>query len=101
MPLFKLNQAALLCEADEFALLNELAQARSRTDRLFELVPRSLFYERPIRERHRLAFYLGHLEAFDVNLLLRDSAGQPLHNSVKNSGARREQMRKLHGLFAF
>jgi gamma-glutamyl hercynylcysteine S-oxide synthase len=27
------------------------------------------FYDRPIPERHRIIFYLGHLEAFDWNLL--------------------------------
>lgn len=27
------------------------------------------FYERPLPERHRINFYLGHLEAFDWNLL--------------------------------
>src|SRR5208282_2001939 len=27
------------------------------------------FYERPIPERHRIIFYVGHLEAFDWNLL--------------------------------
>ncbi len=26
-------------------------------------------YERPIAQRHRIAFYMGHLEAFDRNLL--------------------------------
>ena len=31
--------------------------------------PASTFYDRPIPERHRLIFYLGHLEAFDRNLL--------------------------------
>jgi len=44
------------------------AEARKQTDKLFELVPESL-YDRPIPERHRLVFYLGHLEAFDWNLL--------------------------------
>lgn len=43
--------------------------ARSRTDSLFRLLPPNSFYDRPIPERHRLIFYLGHLEAFDWNLL--------------------------------
>jgi hypothetical protein len=33
----------------------------------------------PVPERHRLIFYLGHLEAFDANLLLRDSLGRVPH----------------------
>jgi iron(II)-dependent oxidoreductase len=53
------------------AVAHQLARARARTDALFGLVPESLLFERPIAERHRIAFYLGHLEAFDVNLLLR------------------------------
>ncbi len=50
-------------------LLARLAQARTETDKLFELVRPDSFYERPIPERHRIVFYLGHLEAFDWNLL--------------------------------
>ncbi|HTZ00275.1 MAG TPA: SUMF1/EgtB/PvdO family nonheme iron enzyme [Rhodocyclaceae bacterium] len=53
----------------------ELAKARPRTDALFELVPQELLYARTIPERHRLAFYLGHVDAFDANLLLGDAAG--------------------------
>jgi len=51
------------------ALLERLADARLRTDALFELVRPDSLYERPIPERHRIIFYLGHLEAFDWNLL--------------------------------
>jgi gamma-glutamyl hercynylcysteine S-oxide synthase len=50
-------------------LLSRLHEARSRTDELFRLLPAGSFYDRPIAERHRLIFYLGHLEAFDWNLL--------------------------------
>jgi len=46
-----------------------LADAREQTDRLFGLVRPGSLYERPIPERHRIIFYLGHLEAFDWNLL--------------------------------
>jgi ergothioneine biosynthesis protein EgtB len=46
-----------------------LAAARKETDRLFNLVRPDSLYERPIPERHRIIFYLGHLEAFDWNLL--------------------------------
>jgi ergothioneine biosynthesis protein EgtB len=50
------------------SLLLELADARARSDSLFELVRPEASYERPIPERHRIIFYLGHLEAFDWNL---------------------------------
>jgi iron(II)-dependent oxidoreductase len=50
-------------------LLARLDQARSQTDRLFDLVEPEFLYQRPIPERHRIVFYVGHLEAFDWNLL--------------------------------
>src|SRR5271154_5038127 len=50
-------------------LLSRLEEARQRTDAIFGLLPPNSFYERPVAERHRLIFYLGHLEAFDWNLL--------------------------------
>jgi ergothioneine biosynthesis protein EgtB len=50
-------------------LLDRLNEARSRTDELFSIVNRDAMYERPIPERHRIIFYLGHVEAFDWNLL--------------------------------
>jgi iron(II)-dependent oxidoreductase len=46
-----------------------LADARARTDELFAIVRPSAMYDRPISERHRIIFYVGHLEAFDWNLL--------------------------------
>lgn len=55
-------------------LARELDRVRARTDALFAQVPDRDMFERPIAQRHRLAFYLGHLEAFDVNLLLRDAS---------------------------
>lgn len=50
-------------------LRQALSQARRQTDSLFDLVDPAALYERPIPERHRIVFYLGHLEAFDWNLL--------------------------------
>jgi iron(II)-dependent oxidoreductase len=50
-------------------LLDRFAQARARTDEIFAIVRPDSLYERPIAERHRIIFYLGHLEAFDWNLL--------------------------------
>lgn len=51
------------------ALLERVTEARRQTDKLFALVRPEALYERPIPERHRIIFYLGHLEAFDWNLL--------------------------------
>jgi ergothioneine biosynthesis protein EgtB len=49
-------------------LIGLLADARHRTDELFAVVKPDSLYERPIPERHRIVFYIGHLEAFDWNL---------------------------------
>src|ERR1700733_6944596 len=49
-------------------LIEQLANARQRTDELFAVVKPDALYERPIAERHRIVFYIGHLEAFDWNL---------------------------------
>jgi gamma-glutamyl hercynylcysteine S-oxide synthase len=49
-------------------LAARLADARAASDALFALVKPEFLYERPIRERHRIVFYIGHLEAFDRNL---------------------------------
>jgi gamma-glutamyl hercynylcysteine S-oxide synthase len=62
-------------------LLFRLEDARARTDALFKLLPPNSFYARPIPERHRLIFYLGHLETFDWNLLSR-SLGLESHDAT-------------------
>src|ERR1700749_1330743 len=50
-------------------LLERVPDARQRSDALFDIVRPDSIYERPIPERHRIIFYVGHLEAFDWNLL--------------------------------
>ena len=50
-------------------LIERVFDARRRSDALFNLVRAHALYERPIPERHRIIFYVGHLEAFDWNLL--------------------------------
>lgn len=52
-------------------LRTELARAREHTDALFALVADETLYERPISDRHRLVFYVGHLDAFDWNQVAR------------------------------
>jgi ergothioneine biosynthesis protein EgtB len=46
-----------------------LKAARERSEELFQIVRPEAMYDRPLPERHRVIFYLGHLEAFDWNLL--------------------------------
>jgi iron(II)-dependent oxidoreductase len=56
-------------------LHTRLTDARSRTDELFRLVRDEAIYDRPISERHRIIFYVGHVEAFDWNLLAQRAFG--------------------------
>ena len=59
-----------------------LADARANTDALFEVIQPGSLYERPIPERHRLVFYIGHLEAFDWNLLREPLGLETFHSSL-------------------
>jgi gamma-glutamyl hercynylcysteine S-oxide synthase len=57
-------------------LQTRLEDARARTDELFRLLRPGALNERPIPDRHRLIFYLGHLEAFDWNQICRGALGR-------------------------
>jgi iron(II)-dependent oxidoreductase len=58
-----------------------LDEARRHTDSLFQMVRPDALYDRPVAERHRLIFYLGHLEAFDWNLIARHALDVPSFHS--------------------
>lgn len=61
-------------------LLQRLHDARRHSDETFAIVRPDFLYDRPIAERHRIIFYIGHLEAFDWNLLRgRLIAAEPFH----------------------
>jgi gamma-glutamyl hercynylcysteine S-oxide synthase len=50
-------------------LMLRMSDARRESDALFQVVRADSLYERPIPERHRIIFYIGHLDTFDWNLL--------------------------------
>src|SRR6202021_2436644 len=52
-----------------------LIEARKRTDDLFRIVREEAMYDRPIAERHRIIFYVGHVESFDWNLFANGRLG--------------------------
>ena len=61
-----------------------LAEARQRTDEVFQIVRDEAMYDRPIAERHRIIFYVGHVETFDWNLLAQRAFGlQSFHESFE------------------
>src|SRR5580700_959159 len=63
-------------------LHTRLLNSRMRTDELFRLVREEAMYDRPIPERHRIIFYVGHVEAFDWNLLGDRAFGlRPFHRT--------------------
>lgn len=67
-------------ETERKTLKAELLEARRLSDRLFDAVAPDAMSVRLIPARHRLIFYLGHLEAFDWNLIAADagrSSGEP------------------------
>ncbi len=66
------------------SLLRRLSKARAQTDALFRLILPEALYERPIPERHRLIFYLGHLDVFDWNMVGRFTFGlEPLDEGLE------------------
>lgn len=56
-------------------LLEELQTARAESDRLFAILKPDAIYERPIAERHRVIFYIGHLDGFDSIQICREALG--------------------------
>src|SRR5215470_11158153 len=62
-------------------LSQALDAARRTTDCLFQLVRPDSLYDRSIPERHRIIFYLGHVEAFDWNLIARHGLGEQSFHS--------------------
>lgn len=58
-------------------LTSQLDAARAQTDALFSLLDPAALYDRPVADRHRLIFYLGHVEAFDWNLLAKQALYKP------------------------
>src|SRR6202042_852152 len=80
------KEARMLAEQErvvgvQHELLARLQEARAETDRLFAQVKPEFLYERPIPERHRIVFYIGHLEAFDWNLLRERVVGRTSFHS--------------------
>ncbi len=72
-----MNATATRLQFRRQVLAAQLSEARKQTDELFAIVRPDAMYERPIAQRHRLVFYLGHLEAFDWNLLSGRAFGLP------------------------
>jgi ergothioneine biosynthesis protein EgtB len=64
-----MNPAAVGRSSQLDSLCARLQSARERSGELFHVVHPAALYDRPVPERHRIMFYLGHLEAFDWNLL--------------------------------
>ncbi len=64
------------------ALLARVAEARRQSDALFGHLKSEAIFDRPIPERHRFVFYVGHLEAFDWNLIGRYGLDLPAFDAT-------------------
>lgn len=64
------------------AVLDALHHARRLSDEFFARLTPEGMYLRSIAERHRVIFYLGHLEAFDLNLLATRVLAKPTVDPV-------------------
>lgn len=58
-------------------LSDQLQQVRKETDDFFAIIKPEALYDRPIDARHRVMFYIGHLEGFDSILICRETLGVP------------------------
>jgi hypothetical protein len=79
------NPSAVALSSRVDQLYARLQVARARSEELFKIVRPAALYDRPVPERHRIIFYLGHLEAFDWNLLrepLRLSSFDPAFDKL-------------------
>ncbi len=56
-------------------LVGELEAVRAESDQLFGILKSETLYERPIAQRHRVIFYIGHLEGFDSIQICREGLG--------------------------
>ena len=62
-------------ELTSSSLLEQLHSARTESDRLFSIIKPEALYQRPIEARHRLIFYIGHLDGFDFIQICREGVG--------------------------
>lgn len=66
-------------------LLRELRGARTESDRLFSIIKPGAIYDRPIDARHRIIFYVGHLDGFDSIQICRRGLGiKPIDPELDN-----------------
>lgn len=63
-------------ETTRSQLATQVAAARQKSEQLFSALLPEYLYERPIAERHRVIFYVGHLDAFDYIQICREGLGQ-------------------------
>jgi iron(II)-dependent oxidoreductase len=66
-----------VAEAAPSKNLTHLRQLREKSDRLFQILTPDAIFERPIAERHRVIFYIGHLDGFDAIQICRQALNLP------------------------
>lgn len=62
----------VLYETPNLILFGELQQVRNESDKFFSIIKGDAIFDRPIDARHRVLFYIGHLDGFDSILFGRE-----------------------------
>ena len=62
---------------DRTNIADRFVRTRERSRQLFDLLTPDAYYSRPIRLRHPIVFYEGHLSAFSFNTLVKRALGAP------------------------
>jgi len=62
-------------ESTKTNLLEEIRKARIASDQLFKVLTPEAIYDRPIADRNRVIFYIGHLDGFDSIQICREGLG--------------------------
>jgi gamma-glutamyl hercynylcysteine S-oxide synthase len=70
----------LMAEVAGEVLTQAFESARKQSDRLFGIIKQQNIYDRPIDARHRVIFYLGHVDAFDSIQICQKGLGVPSPN---------------------
>ena len=64
-------------QVDRRALVDWFQRSRERSRQIFAIVSPNAYYAQPIPLRHPIAFYDGHLAAFNLNTLVKRGLGRP------------------------
>ena len=87
---------------DPTNIADRFVRTRERSRQLFDLLTPDAYYSRPIRLRHPIVFYEGHLSAFSFNTLVKRALGATgIDAGLERLFARARRRRSPEGLRAW